>query len=612
MRFSLLSLVIALRNTNHRCRVIAAFGLVLSVSLSGCSSTVSRIKSASPSLPDFSLPKNTASFKQRFYGGVNMGPTTLDPDTGALQTSYTDAQSATGSQIRIGYDIHNMLSLELDSSVLGSATLNQSGSAEVKYSALSTSAVVYGLNSTASRSRRTGWSAFGRLGLAYNRQSSNVSQLDNSGGEFIYGLGAEYGFGSGLALRLEGTQYGPDARFVGLGIVYRVGNIKRYLPVNLVKGKSASDDPTLAAAHAASSTRVYDPLEQRKQQTHLKPVSVRLLASARDLDADGVANEADECKGTEARTTVDQKGCGIFDGTLKGVSFASGSSALNEDSRAVLNDFAMKLQAFPEVRVAIVGHTDNRGPAEINNQVAKSRALSIQRYLGRSGVPDFQMETRAGSVADAVADNNDETQRQRNRRIEIVTLPNLTLEQYRDSQKVATATVSKKSKKVKKSEPEQVQAKVEADATPVPDQLIEPDEPVLGAARAELELLPESIAVSGLDVAGILDGVSFREGTADLTRKSSSLIKQLATDLRQHPAARFVIVAHTNSLSTAQQNYDLTMRQAKAVTRELARQGVSRRRMKALGVGDTLPLIQNLTAKHEKINRRVELRLLGN
>lgn len=576
---------------------VTLVAMVLLFLLGGCSSVGEKLSDAGA--PKLSLPKNTAGFKRDFYAGANLGSSMLDPDTGSMNTAYTGSQSATGSQIRFGYDLHNLLSLEVDSSILGTATVNQAGTAEVNYSSFSASAIMYGFNSAANRSRRTGWSGFGRLGVALNKRASNVAALDGNDTDLVYGLGVEYGFANRLAVRLEGASYGSDSAFAGLGLIYRFDGWKRLLPGRMVRVRGRDSALLLGAA----LPKVLDPDAKTAENgsAHSGGGSVRLLASALDHDADGILNDADKCAGTAARTTVNKSGCGIFDGPLAGVEFENGSSGLSDKARESLDNFVVKLLAFPEVRVAIEGHTDNKGPADINSKVAQSRADSVRRYLLKSGIPAMQLETRTAGETEAIADNSSEGGQQKNRRVDVVTLPNLSLEEYRESfeptkqEEVAELSTGAGSNKK---------------ASNTSSLKIAEDEPMLAAGKPGIDLLPGVVSVPGLNIGGVLRDVGFENGSATLTKASVKGLQVIADELKRFPETRIAIVAHTNTEKSAQGNLALTLRQAKAVTRQLSRLGVNRRRMKALGFGDTLPLMQNLSERHQKVNRRIELRLV--
>ena len=68
------------------------------------------------------------------------------------------------------------------------------------------------------------------------------------------------------------------------------------------------------------------------------------------------------------------------------VYFDTDSDALNDDSKAALTDNAAILQAHPDVKVQIQGHTDERGTTDYNMALGDRRASTVSDYLVESGV----------------------------------------------------------------------------------------------------------------------------------------------------------------------------------------------------------------------------------
>ncbi|MEO1091082.1 MAG: peptidoglycan-associated lipoprotein Pal [Pseudomonadota bacterium] len=75
------------------------------------------------------------------------------------------------------------------------------------------------------------------------------------------------------------------------------------------------------------------------------------------------------------------------------VYFAFDSSVVRPESQAVLRQQAAWLQQNPNVRVAIEGHTDERGTREYNIALGERRANAVRTYLIGLGVPASQMTT---------------------------------------------------------------------------------------------------------------------------------------------------------------------------------------------------------------------------
>lgn len=111
------------------------------------------------------------------------------------------------------------------------------------------------------------------------------------------------------------------------------------------------------------------------------------------------------------------------------VLFESGSASLGREGRAVIGQVATVLATFPDRRFQVEGHTDNvpiateRFPS--NWELSSARSLAVVRLLEQEGVAPENLSGAAYGEHQPVAPNDDRDGRRRNRRIEIVMLPNL-------------------------------------------------------------------------------------------------------------------------------------------------------------------------------------------
>ncbi|EHR70251.1 outer membrane protein/peptidoglycan-associated (lipo)protein [Burkholderiales bacterium JOSHI_001] len=101
------------------------------------------------------------------------------------------------------------------------------------------------------------------------------------------------------------------------------------------------------------------------------------------------------------------------------VSFDTNSAAIRPGLRGVLDPFARQLNDDSLARISIVGHTDNTGPASVNNPLSVDRADSVRAYLVSRGVPASHVQTSGRGEQEPVADNATDAGRARNRRVEI-------------------------------------------------------------------------------------------------------------------------------------------------------------------------------------------------
>ncbi len=78
------------------------------------------------------------------------------------------------------------------------------------------------------------------------------------------------------------------------------------------------------------------------------------------------------------------------------------------------------LNQFPEMKIAVEGHTDNIGTAEYNLDLSKRRAQAVYEFLVSQDVAAERMSVEGYGLTRPVAGNETEEGRQRNRRVDLV------------------------------------------------------------------------------------------------------------------------------------------------------------------------------------------------
>jgi OOP family OmpA-OmpF porin len=108
---------------------------------------------------------------------------------------------------------------------------------------------------------------------------------------------------------------------------------------------------------------------------------------------------------------------------LDGLDFESGTSDLGAGPFAVLEQLAERLAAQPDMRVALVGHTDNVGSLEANITLARSRAEAVRvRLIEEYGIAAARLEAQGIGYLAPIASNLSAEGREANRRVEVVLL----------------------------------------------------------------------------------------------------------------------------------------------------------------------------------------------
>lgn len=137
-----------------------------------------------------------------------------------------------------------------------------------------------------------------------------------------------------------------------------------------------------------------------------------------------------------------------------------------------------------------------------------------------------------------------------------------------------------------------------------------------GAASAGEALFQTLTPPSSVDSAAdrnpstiVLDGVSFAYNSDQLTDDSFSVLNNVATSLKKNPEIHLEIAGYTDDRGEPLYNRILSRRRAEAVMIYLVEQGISAKRLTAVGYGSDNPIADNNTPEGRQENRRVELHI---
>jgi peptidoglycan-associated lipoprotein len=104
--------------------------------------------------------------------------------------------------------------------------------------------------------------------------------------------------------------------------------------------------------------------------------------------------------------------------------FKFGQTKLPDDTKAKLDELVQQLKQDPKnVFIEIEGHTDNVGPAAVNEKIGMERAEAVKRYLYEQyQVPLHKMNVISYGEDKPIAPNNTKAGRAQNRRVVIKVL----------------------------------------------------------------------------------------------------------------------------------------------------------------------------------------------
>jgi outer membrane protein OmpA-like peptidoglycan-associated protein len=105
------------------------------------------------------------------------------------------------------------------------------------------------------------------------------------------------------------------------------------------------------------------------------------------------------------------------------ITFEVDSATLQTSIRDEIVAVSQSLQRYPDTAVQVVGHTDDTGSAEYNQDLSERRARAVAGILMASGTPAARIQAYGRGLTQPVAPNDTEAGRAANRRVEIVILP---------------------------------------------------------------------------------------------------------------------------------------------------------------------------------------------
>jgi peptidoglycan-associated lipoprotein len=102
------------------------------------------------------------------------------------------------------------------------------------------------------------------------------------------------------------------------------------------------------------------------------------------------------------------------------VHFAFDSSAVDDESRAVIEAHAAYLSANPQIKVRLEGHCDERGSREYNLALGERRAQAVERLMKVLGVVGSRLVNATYGEEKPLDTEHNESAWRLNRRVEIM------------------------------------------------------------------------------------------------------------------------------------------------------------------------------------------------
>jgi OOP family OmpA-OmpF porin len=109
---------------------------------------------------------------------------------------------------------------------------------------------------------------------------------------------------------------------------------------------------------------------------------------------------------------------------LVGLNFASNSSTLKEDTRALMDKIETAISIFPRCSLVIEGHTDAQGNTQNNMRLSEARAESVAAYMiTNMRLPEHRIKATGYGDTRPISSNKTAEGRKKNRRIDLIIYP---------------------------------------------------------------------------------------------------------------------------------------------------------------------------------------------
>lgn len=102
--------------------------------------------------------------------------------------------------------------------------------------------------------------------------------------------------------------------------------------------------------------------------------------------------------------------------------FKFNSVDLDDNTEDFLNDLSKTLEADPQLKIKIIGHTDNVGSDKFNERLSFKRAETVKKFLLIRGISQNRITVDGKGMSQPIKDNDTEENRATNRRVEILLL----------------------------------------------------------------------------------------------------------------------------------------------------------------------------------------------
>lgn len=150
-----------------------------------------------------------------------------------------------------------------------------------------------------------------------------------------------------------------------------------------------------------------------------------------DRDHDGVIDSEDKCpdepgpKSNKGCTYPKEEEKKVLTSAMGSLKFDFDSAVILESSHASLDEVVRFMKKYPESQIKLVGHTDDQGTVEYNQNLSEERTKAVKAYLVENGIEEDRIQASGRGKSeplvstDGKSGNELEAARAQNRRVDM-------------------------------------------------------------------------------------------------------------------------------------------------------------------------------------------------
>jgi len=196
---------------------------------------------------------------------------------------------------------------------------------------------------------------------------------------------------------------------------------KRMAQAEAAKAKAVAEKKKAEAEAAAKA----EEMEKAAEEAAAEAEAAEEAAKAKAVAEKEKAEEAAEAAKKEAMAKAEKSekaASGLISKEAvmsEDVYFTFGGDKLTAEARQKLDKKAAWLKANPDAMVLIEGHSDARGPKDLNYRLAEDRANSVKNYLVEAGVDGNRLGVISYGEERPIASGDNKADWRKNRRVHL-------------------------------------------------------------------------------------------------------------------------------------------------------------------------------------------------